>query len=65
MKLKITLIKSLITCRDNQIKTAYALGLKKINSQVIKDDTPAINGMLKTISHLISVQKILNTKEEA
>ncbi|WP_349401762.1 LSU ribosomal protein L30p [Candidatus Phytoplasma solani] len=65
MKLKITLIKSLIACRKNQIRTAYSLGLKKINSQVIQDDTPAIHGMIKTISHLVSVQKVFDTKEEA
>ncbi|CCP88092.1 50S ribosomal protein L30 [Candidatus Phytoplasma solani] len=65
MKLKITLTKSLIACRSNQIKTAHSLGLKKINSQVIKDDNPAIHGMIKTINHLITVQKVFDTKEEA
>ncbi|AGL90290.1 Ribosomal protein L30/L7E [Candidatus Phytoplasma australiense] len=65
MKLKITLIKSLISCRQNQIRTAYSLGLKKINNQVIKDDVPAIHGMIKTISHLVVVQKVCDTKEEA
>ncbi|GAK73910.1 MAG: 50S ribosomal protein L30 [Candidatus Phytoplasma asteris] len=64
MKLKITLTKSLIACRFNQIKTAHCLGLKKINNQVIKDDTPAIHGMIKTISHLVVVEKVSDTKEQ-
>ncbi|MGL9687791.1 MAG: 50S ribosomal protein L30 [Candidatus Phytoplasma sp. TWB_XP] len=64
MKLKITLTKSLIACRVNQIKTAHCLGLKKINNQVIKDDTPVIHGMIKTISHLIVVEKVSDTEEQ-
>lgn len=58
MKLQITLKKSLIGRKPNQVKTAHALGLKKINQVVVKESNDAINGMVKTISHLIDVQEV-------
>lgn len=58
MKLQITLKKSLIGRLPNQIKTAHALGLKKIHQVVVKDSNEAINGMIKTIAHLVDVQEV-------
>jgi large subunit ribosomal protein L30 len=55
MKLEVTLKKSLIGRRPNQVKTAKALGLKKINQVVVKEDNEAIRGMINTISHMVSV----------
>lgn len=56
-KLEITLTKSLIGRKPNQVKTAKALGLKKINQVVVKEDNPAIRGMVNTISHFIKVEE--------
>ena len=58
MKLEITLRKSLIGRRPNQRKTAAALGLKKIDQVVIKEDNEAIRGMIKTIAHMIDVKEV-------
>ena len=58
MKYRITLVKSLITRKPNQVATAKALGLKKIGSVVVKEDNEAIRGMIKTIAHLIKVVEI-------
>ncbi|PKK93233.1 MAG: 50S ribosomal protein L30 [Tenericutes bacterium HGW-Tenericutes-6] len=58
MKLQITLKKSLIGRKPNQIKTAHALGLRKINQVVVKESNEAINGMINTINHLVSVQEV-------
>lgn len=55
MQYEITLVKSLIGRRPNQVATAKALGLKKIGSVVVKDDNEAIRGMIKTIAHLVKV----------
>ena len=52
---KITLVKSFIGKKPNQVATAKALGLKKIGSTVVKEDNEAIRGMIKTIAHLIKV----------
>lgn len=58
MTIEITLKKSLIGRKQNQVKTAHALGLKKLNSSVIKERNEAIDGMVKTIAHLVSVKEI-------
>lgn len=58
MKYEITLVKSLIGRKPNQVKTAKALGLSKINQTVVKDDNEAIRGMINTIAHLVSVKEI-------
>lgn len=56
--LKITLVKSPIGRKQDQIKTVEALGLKKIRSVVEKEDTPAIRGMINKVSHLVTVEEI-------
>lgn len=55
MKYEITLVKSLIGRKPNQVKTAKALGLTKIGSSVIKEENEAIKGMIITIAHLVKV----------
>ncbi len=56
-KVKITLIKSLIGRPEEQRATARALGLGKLNSTVIKEENPAIIGMINKIAHLVSVEE--------
>ncbi len=58
MKLEITLKKSLIGRNPNQVKTAHALGLKKLNQTVVKESNDAIIGMVNTIAHLVTVKEI-------
>lgn len=56
-KVKLTLTKSLIGRKKDQILTAHSLGLRKIgDSKVVEKDT-AIEGKINTISHLISVEE--------
>ncbi len=57
-KLKITLVRSTIGCMKNQIETVKALGLRKIRSEVIQNDTPEIRGMINKVSHLVKVEQI-------
>jgi large subunit ribosomal protein L30 len=52
---KITLVKSLIGQRPNQVATAKALGLTKIGKTVTKEENEAIKGMLITIAHMVKV----------
>ena len=52
-KLKITLKKSTIGSQKRQIATVKGLGLKKINSSVIREATPETLGMIKKIEHLV------------
>ncbi len=56
-KLKVTLVKSLIGRPETQRVTVKGLGLKKVNSSVIQEDTPQIRGMINKVSHLIKVEE--------
>ncbi|MFY0674551.1 MAG: 50S ribosomal protein L30 [Bacteroidia bacterium] len=56
-KLKITQTRSLIGRTSRQKRTVEALGLKKINHSVVKEDGPALQGMINQVSHLINVEE--------
>lgn len=56
-KLTVTLMKSTIGCKKDQIATVEALGLKKIRSVKEHNDTPQIRGMIKKVSHLVKVEE--------
>ncbi len=55
MAKNIKLVKSLISCKKNQIATAHALGLKKVGDVTTQPDNAATQGKIKKISHLIEV----------
>ena len=57
-QIKITQIKSHINCPKVQKLTLDALGLHKMHHSVIKEDTPSIMGMVKTVHHLVEVTKL-------
>ncbi len=57
-KIKIILKKSSIGSKKNQIASLRGLGLRKINSSVVKDSSPEILGMIKVVNHLVSVEEI-------
>jgi large subunit ribosomal protein L30 len=56
-KVKITQRKSTIKRPENQKRTIKALGLGKLNRTVEKELTPQIEGMIRKVSHLVSVEK--------
>ena len=58
MKLKIKLVKSPIGFAQNQKDTVKALGLKKLNQEVIRPDNAAIRGMIFTVKHLVAVEEV-------
>lgn len=57
-KIKITLAKSVIGRKQDQIATVAALGLKKIGQSVEKESNPQILGMVNKVSHLVKVEEI-------
>jgi len=57
-KVKVILKKSLIGRLDSHIKTANALGLKKIRDEKIHNDTPQIRGMIEKVSYLLDVEEV-------
>ena len=57
MAKKITLSKSLIGCKKDQIATANSLGLKKIGDSTVQPDNAATNGKINKIVHLVNVEE--------
>ncbi len=57
-KIKVTLVKSTIGQKPPKRATVRSLGLKKINSSVEQEATPAILGMVAAVSHLVKVEEI-------
>ena len=57
-KIKVTLVKSTIGQVESVKATVKALCLKKIRSSKELDDTPAIQGMITKVSHLVKVENV-------
>ena len=56
-KVVIKQVRSTINRPLNQKRTIVALGLGKINRTVEHESTPAIQGMIRTVSHLVEVKE--------
>jgi len=57
-RLKVTQIRSKIGAKQNQRETLRSLGLKRIHDVVVQEDRPEIRGMIKTVTHLVSVEEV-------
>lgn len=57
-KVAITQVRSTIKRPENQKRTIQALGLGKINRTVEKELNPQIEGMIKTVAHLVDVKEL-------
>jgi large subunit ribosomal protein L30 len=57
-KISVKLVHSLITRPEKQRRIVTALGLGKIGSVVVHEDTPNIMGMITKVRHLVSWQKV-------
>ena len=53
--IKIKLVKSPIGKVPKHRKTIEALGFKKVNQVIEKNDTPQIRGMLKQVDYMVKV----------
>ena len=58
IKVKITLVRSPIDRPETQKLTVKGLGLNKVNSVVVREDTPAIRGMIRKIQHLVAIEPV-------
>jgi large subunit ribosomal protein L30 len=57
-KLRITQVRSRIGYKPKAKATLDALGLRKMNQTVEKNDSPAIRGMIKKIEYLLNVEEV-------
>ena len=56
-KINVTLKSSIIGADKRQVATVKALGLGKLNSTVVHEDTPQIRGMIAKVNHLVTVEQ--------
>ncbi|HAH79229.1 MAG TPA: 50S ribosomal protein L30 [Ruminococcaceae bacterium] len=57
-QLKVTLVKSLIGAKKDQIATARTLGLTKIGDSSLQPDNAQTKGKVAKIIHLIKVSNV-------
>jgi large subunit ribosomal protein L30 len=57
-RIRIRLIRSTIGSLPKQRATVRSLGLRKIGSCTEQEASPAILGMIKVVSHLVSVEEM-------
>ena len=55
-KIKVTQIRSRIGAQKTQIACLSGLGLRKINNFSVLENTPAVRGMIKKVSHLVRIE---------
>lgn len=57
-KLEITLVRSPIGRPEKQRITVRTMGLTKLNSKVVHEDTPQIRGMIAKVAHMVKVEEL-------
>jgi large subunit ribosomal protein L30 len=56
-KLCVKLVKSLIGKKNEHRRIIAGLGLKRINSIAILQDSPSIRGMINKVSYMVKVEQ--------
>ena len=55
-KIKVTLIKSVIGTKQDHRATVRGLGLRRLNSSAVLEDTPAVRGMINKVAYLVKCE---------
>jgi large subunit ribosomal protein L30 len=53
--LRVQLVRSPIGTKQSHRDTVRGLGLRKLNSESVLEDTPAVRGMINKISYLVKL----------
>ena len=51
----VKLVRSIIGTKHEHRATVRGLGLRKLNSEVVLEDTPAVRGMINKVDYLVQV----------
>ena len=57
-KIKVTQIRSRIGSKKSQIDSLRGLGLWKINSNAVLENTPEVRGMIRKVNHLVRIESV-------
>ncbi len=55
-KLKVTLVKSVIGTKQDHRATVRGLGLRRLNSSAVLEDTAAVRGMINKVAYLVKCE---------
>lgn len=55
-KITVKLVKSIIGTKEDHRATVRGLGLRKLNSSAVLEDTPAVRGMIQKVQYLVKVE---------
>ena len=55
-KVKVTLVKGLMGTKQDHRATVRGLGLRRLNSSAMLEDTPAVRGMIRKIAYLVKCE---------
>jgi len=55
-KIRVTLVKSVASCREEHRATVRGLGLRRLRHTVDLEDTPAVRGMIDRVSYLVRLE---------
>ncbi|HMH17139.1 MAG TPA: 50S ribosomal protein L30 [Burkholderiales bacterium] len=55
-KIRVTLIKSPISCKTEHRATVRGLGLRRIRQTVELKDTPQVRGMINSVNYLVRLE---------
>jgi large subunit ribosomal protein L30 len=52
---RVKLVRSVIGTKQAHRDTVRGLGLRRLNSEAVLEDTPSVRGMINTVSYLVKV----------
>ena len=55
-KITVKLVKSIIGTKQDHRATVRGLGLRRLNSSAILEDTPAVRGMINKVYYLVKCE---------
>ncbi len=55
-KITVKLVKSIIGTKQDHRATVRGLGLRRLNSSAVLEDTPAVRGMIQKVQYLVKVE---------
>ena len=59
-RVRLTLRRSLIGRPEGQRRIAYSLGLRRVGASRVHARTPGMEGALKRVAHLVSVEEVVD-----
>jgi len=55
-KVKVTLVRSMIGTKAAHRATVRGLGLRRVSSSALLEDTPAVRGMINKVAYLVKCE---------